>query len=424
MLYQDWGFSESPFETTSLPASELGKSLLVGRNAEVDALTRRISTGPKLSTVEGLNGVGKTSVVNVSAFSLFEKHLRTGDGPLFIPCRKIFQLNPAKDLEEFIDDVFMEVAQTLIEQSESVKVHGHYLETNALNRWLNEPQLVGYQAGVWVVQGGRQAETNTGAGFERSGFRKAVTTWLNRIFPSPREGGVICTIDNLELLQSSDEARRVLEQLRDELFNINGLRWVLCGSLGIIFGVVSSPRLEGYLHNPVEIGEIGHDSAREILASRLKAFRAKAEPYLPLTETAFEKLYTVLKGNIRSVLAQADNYCQWVADRELPDSHETKDVMFEAWLNEQAEAAYFAARQNLRPKAFEVFQKATGKVVFSPSDFEDFGFNSIPAFRPHVKDLEDAGALVSTQDEGDKRRKTIQVTPKGWLIEYYLKKQE
>lgn len=40
--------------------------------------------------------------------------------------------------------------------------------------------------------------------------------------------------------------------------------------------------------------------------------------------------------------------------------------------------------------------------------------------RPHVKDLEDAGLLVSTQDEGDKRRKTIQITPKGWLVNYAL----
>jgi hypothetical protein len=40
----------------------------------------------------------------------------------------------------------------------------------------------------------------------------------------------------------------------------------------------------------------------------------------------------------------------------------------------------------------------------------DFGFNSIPAFRPHIRDLESAGLVVCTQDEGDKRRKTIQIT--------------
>lgn len=94
MLYEDWGFRDSPFETTSLPATEFGANLLVGREDTVASLMQRISTGSKLSTVEGLNGVGKTSVVNVSAYRLFKQHAETGKGALFIPCRKIFQLNP------------------------------------------------------------------------------------------------------------------------------------------------------------------------------------------------------------------------------------------------------------------------------------------------------------------------------------------
>jgi hypothetical protein len=424
MVYQEWGFLESPFETTSLPANDLGESLLVGRDQTLESLMRRIVTGSKISTVEGLNGVGKTSVVNVSAHKLFKRHLTTGDGPLFIPCRKIFQLDTTRDLGEFVDSVLMEVAQTLIDQSEAVKVAGYYLTTASVSRWLNSPQLVSYQGGVSVVQFGSQQETNTSIGFERSGFRKIVTSWLEIVFPTPSDGGVICTIDNLELLQSSDEARRMLENLRDELFNIIGLRWVVCGSLGIIYGVVSSPRLEGYLQDPVEVGEIGEDHAAGILASRIRTYtRPDHDWYLPLTAEKFEKLYGVLRGNIRSVLGRADNYCQWIGDRANPQTDDEKNDIFEVWLTNQSTAAYGAVRQALRPKALEVFSKACEKAVFSPSDYEDFGFNSIPAFRPHVKDLEDVGVVVSTQDEGDKRRKTIQVTPKGWMVAYHIDHQ-
>lgn len=131
-----------------------------------------------------------------------------------------------------------------------------------------------------------------------------------------------------------------------------------------------------------------------------------------------------MNGNIRSVLGHADAYCHWVADRAQPADPDEKDAAFNRWLRHQAESAHAAARQNLRPKAMEVFVLACERVVFSSSDYEDFGFNSIAALRPHVKDLEDAGALVSTQDEGDKRRKTIQVTPKGWLINFHLKSVE
>ena len=423
MIYENWGFNGSPFQTTSLPASELGERLLVGRDNEVTSLIRKISSGPKLATLEGLNGVGKTSIVNVACYRLFRDHIDNGRGPLYIPCRKIFQLNPNQDVQSFIDAVLMEVAQTLIDKAAELKERRVEVKTESVNRWLNSPQLTSYQGGVWGVQAGTQAETNTSSGFERSGFRKTVFSWLEQIFPTPEAGGIICTIDNMELLQSSETARALLEQLRDELFSIAGLRWVLCGALGIVYGVVASPRLEGYLHKPIEVMGIEDRHAPAILTSRIAVYtkRNDGAHYLPLLKDDFGELYQVLRGNLRSVLSYADDYCQWVADHPNPPDETAKHKWFEDWLAEQAESAYDAVRQELRPKALEVFQKAVELGgIFSPSDFEGFGFNSIPAFRPHIRDLEAVGVLVSTQDDGDKRRKTIQITPKGWMVNLHL----
>ena len=242
MIYEGWGFKGNPFQTTSLPANELGQRLLVGREKELRTLSVRVQSAPKMTTIEGLNGVGKTSIVNVASFNLYQRHITKGEGPLFIPCRKIFQLDTSKSLDEFIDQVLLEVAQTLIDNAEAIKVHGAWLRTRELDLWLNSPQLTTFNGGISFLQFGSAAEQNTGAGFERSGFRKTITGWLEKIFNEDSPGGVICTIDNLELLQSSETAKQLLEKLRDELFNIRGLRWVLCGALGIIYGVVSSPR--------------------------------------------------------------------------------------------------------------------------------------------------------------------------------------
>ncbi|MDJ0387870.1 hypothetical protein QMO56_07070 [Roseomonas sp. E05] len=421
MSYTDWGFRSAPFQTSPLPPSEQGARLLVGRDAALRSLMGKIETSGKMPTIEGLNGVGKTSVVNVASYKLFNRHVTTGEGALFIPCRKVFQLDPNRDLQEFILAVLMEVAQTLIQAAEPIMVHGHWLQTKELDRWLNKPQLVSFQGGAWVVQAGIQQETNTGTGFEKSGLKKAVIAWLEQIFPDPEAGGVVCTIDNLELLQSSETARTKLEQLRDELFNIPGLRWVLCGSLGIIFGVVSSPRLDGYLHKPIEISEIGGEHVGDLLQSRILGYARHGEtPYLPLTTRSFENLYQVLHGNLRSVLNQADEYCQWMFDRIAPTTDVDKEETFDMWLSNQAAEVFEAARAQLRPKPLEVFQTACEKVLFSPGDFADFGFSSVQAIRPHIRDLESVNLLVSTQDEGDKRRKTIQVTGQGWLVKHHL----
>lgn len=228
----------------------------------------------------------------------------------------------------------------------------------------------------------------------------------------------------MELLQSSDEARTLVEQLRDDLFTVQGLRWVLCGALGIVHGVVASPRMEGYLHSPISIGEISGDHAAEILENRQKAFSKEGQKTsLPLLPSDFAELYKLLRGILRSVLSSADDYCTWVDDNADPKTDADRHNLFLEWLDKQCEAEFLAIQLQLRPSAMRVFKHAVSiGGVFSPSDFTEFGFKGIPQFRPSIKDLEAAGLLVSTRDEGDKRRKTIQVTAKGWKVNRHIEK--
>jgi len=420
-IYDDWGLSDNPFQTTALPPTQHGRNLLIGRDDELQRLERRIKNAPKMPTLEGLNGVGKSSLVNVAAFNCYQSFLADPNEPMLIPCRRVFQLNPEQDLQEFIDDALREVAQTLINEAGCIQ-NGSISTTSTsakLDKWLNSPQITSYQAGAWVISAGSSSETNTGEGFTRSGFRKAIVDWLVELFPSNRDGGVICTIDNLELLQTSDAARKQLEALRDELLTLPGMRWVLCGALGIVLGVVTSPRLEGLLHTPVAVGGVDDRYVDEIHESRLRSFACAEEPYLPITANDFRRLYDILAKNLRSLLGHADDYCQWIADRTAPQTEPEKSWMFEEWLTEISSQALEASKAQLRPRAWKVFDDGVRLGgTFSPSDYEAFDYNSIPAFRPTVRDLESAGLLVSTQDEGDKKRKTIQVTPRGWLVNH------
>lgn len=429
-IYQQWGFSDSLFQVSPLPPSELGEKLLIGREAELQTLKRRLFNPPKIPTIEGLNGVGKTSLVNVAAYQIYTDVLSGWDGPLLIPCNTIFQLNASKDAEEFIDDVLMAVAQTLIDRGKAIGASST-IKTEQLDSWLNAPQVATLQANLSLMgQGGgigKAVETNTSSGFERSGFRKEIQKWLSDMFPTPSDGAVICTIDNLELLQTSDTVRLRLEELRDKLLNIPGLRWVLCGALGIVLGTVSSPRLEGFLHSPIMVSGVDDSLSAEIYHSRIAAYSpiegSTDTPYLPLCVEDFERLYEILHRILRSTLSKADSFCQWVADKYLPDSYPAdtaaKRDAFSSWLTDESFGALKAAIDVLKPRAWQVFKPAIDlDGVFSPSDYESFGFNKSQTLRPHVKDLEDAGLLVSTQDEGDKRRKTIQVTPLGWLVKY------
>lgn len=428
-VYENWGFHANPFTTSPLEATEQGEKLLVGRSTELTSLMLRLENGPKIPTVEGGIGAGKTSLVNIAAYKLMRAYATQQSKVLFLPCRRAFQLASRDSAEDLTNNVIREVAQTLIEKAEEFQMLGHELKDHrALNKWLNSPTFTSVQGGLQVlvagISGGKSTSQNTGEGFDRSGFRKLVCDWLEEIFPN-RQGGVVCIIDNMELLQESSDAKQAIEFLRDELLTVHGLKWVLCGANGIIQSVVASPRLDGVLFSPLAVGGIPEDLIAEVYRSRVDAFENfTGSGKLPITVAAFEVLYEALNRNLRSLLSKADDYCLHIADLGMfPDSDDEKDSQFFKWFDREAENAAKAVESQLRPRAWQIFDAAIkfgGQ--FSPSDYEAFGCASPMALRPQVKDLEDAGLLESARDENDQRRRSITITSKGFMVNYHRQK--
>jgi hypothetical protein len=229
------------------------------------------------------------------------------------------------------------------------------------------------------------------------------------------------------LLETSEQARRQLERLRDEIMTLSGIRWVFCGSLGIIKSIASTPRLEGYLHKPIEILSVERNYIRELFDKRINYYSVKSESpgYLPLTSNDIDFLYEVLNENLRNTIHYCDQYCLYTVDNNIkPNSNEDKTKYFLGWLQQESNSIMTSIEGQLRPRSLRLFQDVINYGgVFSPSDFEKFDFNSIPALRPQVLELERVALLSSTIDETDNRRKTIQVTPKGWLASYALKQK-
>ena len=88
--YQEWGFQSDPFVTKPLPASQLGRTLLVGRNQELREFVGLLRATSQIVTLEGETGVGKTSLANVGAWVCYDQHTSEGIGLLFILCNRSF----------------------------------------------------------------------------------------------------------------------------------------------------------------------------------------------------------------------------------------------------------------------------------------------------------------------------------------------
>lgn len=436
-VYGQWNFKNNPFTIKALSSDEIGNDLFAGREEEIKKFLRRLYNAPQIVTVEGDAGIGKTSLVNVGVFRATLKHYNdrksplVKDNPLFVSCNKSFQLSQDIHYMNFIEEVMAGIAQTIILHKDHFHKLGIKLPKNLdeVDKWMNSPSNSSYHGTIGIpfaqIGYGKTYETNTASGFEKSGLQEIVTNWLKQMFPENNAGGIVCIIDNLELLEKSVTARKVIENLRDTLLNIQGIRWVFCGSLGIVTSILSSPRLEGVLHEPIEVTGISRTLLKDVLQKRIDKYKQNDEYYLPITVGSFTLLYDILKNNLRNALKFANDYCLWTADTDQkPIMKDEKEDLFIDWVIEKSKKYKTEIEKQIKPASYKLFTDVLQLGdSFAFSDFEICGFKNQQSYKNCIQELETVGLVVSVMDENDNRRKSIQITPKGWFVSHAISTQ-
>lgn len=456
--YAAIGLTENPFLVHALSPDERGERLMVGRDHDLLKVAQRLHKHGKITCLDGHVGVGKTSLVNVAAFKCFKAYLAGETPQLLIPSVVSYQLKRDGNVEQFCTEVFQGVAQTLLKYADYLK---HFdipggLQLPHVNAWLNSPIVqhlngqagLAFSAGVPGVaqvsaKGGlsEAAQINQSAGFAQSGFDAMVRAWLNEVFAVQGNGGVVCIIDNIELLETGVVARRMLEALRDKLFTTNGLRWVFCGANGVIHSLAASPRLTAFLSTPIiEVHNIHPASLPELITARLDEFSTdpeRAEDDLPVEIEDLKHLYMLVNSNLRDLLALADEYCEFCATAGKPlRTKESKSVKFEKWLHKATFDRYSDLQSRISGNAWAVLDIAMSKQfggTFGAGDYNSFNQNSTVMFEKStfskwLRELVKLGLLSKSIDEDQGEddgftRDVYSVTAKGALVEYARRKK-
>ncbi len=450
--YATMGLTESPFKIHALRANEMGKRLLVGRDEQMRLVAQRLHKHGKITCLDGHVGVGKTSLVNVAAYECFHAFLRGETPQLLIPLQESFQLTKDEDVNKFSERVFYKVAQGLISQSECLR--NYVLPAQSMqhvNAWLNSPVVQhlnnSFGSGVTVgipgvvgatlkADGATSNQINTSTGFSQAGLEQLVRRWLDEIFSVQGNGGVVCVIDNLELLESGVTARRMLEALRDRLFDINGLRWVFCGANGVVHSLAASPRLGSYLNTPIiEVQNIKTGSIEQLVRTRLQEFSIEpieAEGRLPIRLEDLTTLYTIINFNLRDLLGYADEYCEHqinIGKSKLDNDQKAK--RFVKWLEKSTTESYRTLSSRAPQDAWTVLDVAMSDVfkgTFGIGDYGSFSSNSKVSinqatFEKWLRVLVKLGLISrSIEDTGPDddgfKRDIFSVTAKGAMIHY------
>lgn len=419
-MWNEFGFSQNPYSHQPVSSDEVGLRLLVGRDRELTTLTRRIQAGGGIPTLEGPNGVGKTSLVSVAGYKLFKGFSSGGSNKCYLPVDPPFQLTADTDVNKFRVRVYRAAIKALHEARPLlVSRLKNVPETKHLYDWLNSPRYISGNAAVGGFGLGGGSSPNETEGFTEDGFSFAAQNVIDYVFPDPNSGGLVCVLDNLELLEESRKAREAIEVMRDTVLNLPRFIWVICGAKGIVRSVASSSRLQGVLADPYHVRPLDISQLDGLVVARIREYSTRPDSSAPVGEEGFKHLFRITRSNLRNTFKFCSDFSEWLADQEkFHINHEEKFGLLEAWLAEKADE-YGDDIKGITPRTWQVFDGivALGGSI-SPSQFVDFGFEKQQAMRPHVKRLEDANLVDSVIDEEDSRRKTITVTSLGWLINY------
>ncbi|WP_329287626.1 hypothetical protein [Streptomyces sp. NBC_01455] len=419
-FWPELGFGSNPYIVKPLPSSADGRELLVGRDADLKSLLRRIEEGDTHVVLEGPNGVGKTSLVAVAAWVASDRFRQKKTNQLYLPLPEPLQIK--EDASEFISDCYFAIARAFLDNEDFLRRGDRKTpKTREIKTWLESPVTKSRGINISTPFGGGgvtgSVAPNGSTGFSNAGFRATIRNWLREAFPEGT-GGLVGVIDNLELLETSDAARRLLEEIRDPVLQLTGMRWVLCGARGIARSVAATPRLNGVLSDPIEISPVAHGYIPDLIDARLRHYSIRPDSKAPVSAGSFEHVYDVSHKNLRDSLRHAQSFA---ADRDadffLARTGPEIATEFANWLEDLA--VKHEASVKMQPRTWKLLEDlATFGGTCSPSDFDQFGFNDRAHMRKNVVELERYSVVISSKDDDDQRRRSIEITSKGWLVHY------
>ncbi|GGF13008.1 hypothetical protein [Williamsia phyllosphaerae] len=414
-IWPTFGFRKNPYGTEELRPDSEGGILLVGRDLEVRKLQRRWYSSSQIATIEGPVGVGKTSLAGVAAYRAMQTRIDL-KSDLIVPLNRTIQFQ--QDTDELSKKILFEISQSLLRHETTLRNCDHNVPSlNDLRSWVNNPIFKGGSAGVGPVSLGKSTPSaNSSSGFSESGFEEHLTYVLQETFPADKTGSFVGIIDNLELLRTVGAARDCLDVLRDTVFRLPGMRWVLVGASGIVKTAVSVPRLSGKVASPIQLEPVADDSIEALIEKRLTLYSQGGHPRPPVTPAAFQYLHTIAGKNLRETFKHAQDIALWLAER-VEDGKGIPEDPVETWIREQADYDIIAAQMTVA--AQEVFDQLTANGGSMPAaQLAEDPKTYAQKVRYRVRILEKLNLVETVGTEDDLRFKIVRLTALGWFTHH------
>jgi hypothetical protein len=450
-VFSQWGLTATPFAVEALNSDAKGERLLKGRDAEINEIVHNLHKEGRITCVDGQYGTGKTSLVNVATFKCLEAYESKDSNQILIPCSESFQLKDDLDIDGFVETVLFHVVVAINASRNRLGTHFNTDQLSRLDSLIGSPILKLSSEDVSNSIGGGVAgfvkadttskrssaeSVNSTRGFQKVGYEATVKTLLKDVF-TVVPGGVVCIIDNIELLETGEKARKILELLRDRLFTTKGLRWVFCGANGVIRSLAASPRLGAFFSTPLDLKNVEKSALSDVINARIQEYSSNVQTTWNLLPVGMEEitwLYEVLNLNLRDLLSTLALYCEEVSRKSQVIPSLLREAKFVEWVVSAGEADHRAISRNIDNNAWIILDVAMSDVFsgsFTADQFGSFNTNSLKKitetnFKKLLKDLKTYDVLTQSLPEIEQKNaadeidlKTYSVSSKGALIFFY-----
>ncbi len=405
----EFGFTKNPYDTMALPASVEGDALLVGRDEEVNFLIQQLTSSSLIPLLYGENGVGKSSIANVAAFRLSQKHSQ-GNTRYFSLKMKSIQGNQLADLAGFERSIYQEILFLLLDNRKFLERRNiKKREIIKVNKLIRQLGNIGGGGGVGLVSLNIDYVPNP---FAENSLPSIARSWLEKCFSGCYSGGIICVIDNLENNGTSSQVKKSVESLRDTLFTMPGLLWVFCGTPIAVEGMRTSRLLQGYLAEkriyPIE------DSLVPTVVERRIAFYGNVNVDPPIDKDLFETLYTIVNKQLRVAFTLCQEFATFLFNNPVW-RHNSRKSEFKTWIDQMA--SDLPEREYEIPnESWQLFEKIiTFGSDISSNDLELLGLSDVEELNRLALPLKFHRLLeIVETDDGF----VVRITRDGWLVNY------
>lgn len=405
----EFGFIKNPYDTMALSASEEGSRLLVGRDEEVSFLMQQLTASSMIPLLYGENGVGKSSIANVVAYRLSQAFDRGDERYFFLKLKRI-QSTQLSDLIAFEKSVYQEIMYLLLDNKDFLVERGiSKTEINQVNQLVCQMGSIGVGGGIGPISLNLDYTPNPSA---ESNLLNIVRKWMEICFSGCYSGGIICIIDNLENSGTPNQVKSLIESLRDTLFTMPGLLWILCGTPVAVEGVRSSKLLQGYFAER-KILSVDENIVPKVVERRIDYYgKTEADP--PVDKELFEILYQIVNKQLRVAFTICQEFAVFLYNHAIWRTNDRKSE-FKTWLDQMA--------SNLPEKEHEVPDESWNlfdRIVMFGPDISDYDLKMLnPSQSDELNALLfplKAKRLIDIVeiDNGF----VVRVTRDGWLVNY------